>query len=88
MVRKYTFIAIILTIAICGVVWSASSGPWGETRSALAQVKAEAGKSPKAVFSERTYQFTSTMEGVDIKHDFYIENHGQAPLVIQKVQPD
>ena len=43
---------------------------------------------PKAVFPEVKYTFPTIMEGTEIKHDFMIENHGQAPLIIQKVQPD
>lgn len=44
--------------------------------------------SPEAVFPQTQYEFAPVMEGVDIKHDFVIENHGNAPLVIQNVRPD
>ena len=43
---------------------------------------------PKAVFSETTYDFNSIQEGAAVKHDFIVENHGNAVLEIQKVQPD
>lgn len=49
---------------------------------------ASATKLPKAVFPETKYNFASIEEGTNIEHDFVIENHGQAPLVIEKVQPD
>ncbi len=43
---------------------------------------------PEAVFPQTQYEFAPVMEGVDITHDFVIENHGNAPLVIQNVRPD
>jgi len=49
---------------------------------------AEGAAAPVAVFPEREYAFGSIDEGVEIKHDFIIENQGQAPLEIKKVQPD
>lgn len=45
-------------------------------------------KAPKAFFPSTRYEFGSIMEGNEIKHDFIIENHGEAPLVISKVRPD
>jgi len=44
--------------------------------------------SPQAVFPETRYEFTPVMEGTQITHDFIIENHGDAPLVIKGVRPD
>lgn len=62
--------------------WMAVPSPAG------AAATAETGKMPKAVYPETIYRFEPIMEGVELKHDFYIENHGEAPLVIQKVRPD
>ncbi len=53
--------------------------PVGETKSSIA---------PKAVFPQLRYEFEPLYEGEDIKHDFVVENHGQAPLVINKVDTD
>lgn len=47
-----------------------------------------AAKAPKAVFPEIKYEFGSILEGSEIKHDFIVENHGQATLKIDRVQPD
>jgi hypothetical protein len=43
---------------------------------------------PKALWSQTTYEFAPLMEGTDIQHDFIVENKGQGPLTISKVQPD
>jgi hypothetical protein len=43
---------------------------------------------PKAVFPEREHQFKPIFEGAQIKHDFVIENKGNAALVIKNVRPD
>lgn len=88
MVRKPAFIIFVLAIIVCGLVWSTGIGPWDATRTAWAESKAETGKSPKAVFLEPNHHFAPIMEGATITHDFYVENKGDAPLLIQKVQPD
>jgi len=43
---------------------------------------------PKAHWPLTTYEFAPLMEGTDIKYDFIVENKGQGPLTINKVQPD
>lgn len=43
---------------------------------------------PKAVFPESKHSFGEVFEGTKIKHDFVIENQGNAPLVIKNIRPD
>lgn len=43
---------------------------------------------PQAVYPETTFDFGKIMEGEQIKHDFIIENKGDAPLEIHRVRPD
>jgi len=43
---------------------------------------------PKAVYPQMQWEFTPVLEGAEITHDFFIENHGDAPLVIESVRPD
>lgn len=43
---------------------------------------------PRAVFPQLQYEFPAVMEGITVRHDFVIENHGAAPLVIKKISPD
>lgn len=43
---------------------------------------------PEAHWLQTTHEFAPLMEGADIKHDFIVENKGQGPLAIHKVQPD
>jgi uncharacterized membrane protein YebE (DUF533 family) len=42
---------------------------------------------PKAVIPQMEFEFAPVFEGVQVKHDFTIENHGNAPLVIKNVRP-
>lgn len=60
----------------------------GQHQTAASGKPADTGVHPEAVFPQTQYEFDPVMEGVDIKHDFVIENHGNAPLVIQNVRPD
>ena len=43
---------------------------------------------PAVFFPQARFEFDSVMEGTEIKHDFIIENHGRAPLIIKNVRPD
>lgn len=43
---------------------------------------------PKAHWPQKTFEFAPIMEGSEITHDFVVENKGNAPLDIHKVQPD
>jgi Protein of unknown function (DUF1573) len=45
-------------------------------------------KEPKMVVPETRYEFGTITEGHEVKHDFIVENKGQAPLIIQHVRPD
>ena len=43
---------------------------------------------PEAVFLKLNHYFDEVYEGVEIKHDFIVENRGNAPLVIKNIRPD
>ena len=90
---KILFICSLFTFLI-GYPWHGEFEAFLPGNTALADVQqdnpqaAKAAKSPKAVFPEIKHEFGSILEGAEIKHDFIIENHGQAPLKIDRVQPD
>ena len=42
-------------------------------------------KQPMAYFPENLYEFSPVLEGVEITHDFFIQNKGTSPLVVEKV---
>lgn len=42
---------------------------------------------PAAVFPQTQFTFQPVFKGEDIKHDFVVENTGDAPLVIKNVRP-
>lgn len=41
--------------------------------------------SPSVVFPEPKYEFDAVFEGIDVMHDFVIQNKGTATLDVQKV---
>jgi len=43
-------------------------------------------KSPSAFLPAEEYEFKPVVDGVEITHDFIIQNRGTAPLIIQKVK--
>ena len=56
--------------------------------SALAADNPSAAQLPVAVIAQPSHTVAAVMEGIDIKHDFIIENRGPGVLEIRKVQPD
>ena len=48
----------------------------------------KAANPPQAVFPEKEHEFAPIYEGIQIKHDFIVENKGTVPLVIKNVRPD
>jgi hypothetical protein len=93
---KRKILPVILFFSIILSLMSPVIGPFSASPAAAAQAVATPPKAesatprdmPKAIFPSTRHEFGSVMEGVEIKHDFIIENHGQAPLVISKVRPD
>jgi hypothetical protein len=77
----YVVILIALTAAFAFAA-STSAAP------ADKEIKASLDKAPKAVFLQTKYEFSPVFEGHEIKHDFIVENTGQAPLVIKSIRPD
>lgn len=86
---------IVINLLIGLVITALAVGPStaGKTQSsspagASADAASPARKGPKAVFPKLKYEFEPVLEGVEITHDFIIENHGDAPLVIKNIRPD
>ena len=48
-------------------------------------VQNEVKDSPSVVFPEPGYEFDDVFEGIDVVHDFVIQNKGTAALDVQKV---
>ena len=84
--KKYVFAVLVLFVA-AGCSDKAATLLEQAPAHAESTAQESVGGIPKAVFPEMTHDFTSVMEGEDIKHDFVIENHGDAPLIIEKVKP-
>ena len=43
---------------------------------------------PEALFAKPRHDFGEVFEGAEIKHEFTVENRGNAPLVIKNIRPD
>jgi hypothetical protein len=41
---------------------------------------------PKAVLTERIYEFEPVVEGTLVSHRFILQNKGDAPLIIEKIK--
>jgi hypothetical protein len=84
---KIWTLAVLLALTPLAI---ASAGPpalEGE-QSPAAAVKASVNSAPQAVFLQTKFEFTPVFEGTEIKHDFVVENKGEAPLIINKIRPD
>ncbi len=66
---------------------SLQAGKTADTDQTPVQQTAEKDQ-PEVFFPKTQYEFDPVMEGTEIKHDFIIENHGRAPLIIKNVRPD
>ncbi len=44
------------------------------------------GPLPGAVFPEPVYEFPTIVDGLKVRHDFIVQNRGNAELKIQKVR--
>ena len=65
-----------------------SAGQTQKSQIASSDKPADGGTAvPEAVFPQKQYEFAPVMDGVEVKHDFIVENHGKAPLIIQNVRP-
>jgi hypothetical protein len=71
--KKSSFIGLCCSLVIFGLMVMAFG--------AQDEVKA----SPSVVFSKPGYEFDAVFEGVDVLHDFVIQNKGTAILDVQKV---
>ena len=49
------------------------------------RVESEVKDLPSAVFLEPKYEFDAVFEGIDVVHDFVIQNRGTATLEVKKV---
>ncbi|KJS32417.1 MAG: hypothetical protein VR64_06710 [Desulfatitalea sp. BRH_c12] len=73
---------------MCGIVMAGMIIAWMATTAYAAGAPDGAADSPKAVFPQPSYEFQTIIEGQEIKHDFIVENRGDAPLSILRIQTD
>lgn len=88
-VWKLGSLALLLILCCLAAAWVVNGSAIFKTGKSWADEKqnpATTGK-PKIVVVNQRYEFEAVPEGQEIKHDFIIENHGQAPLNIKNVRP-
>lgn len=83
--RKHLFLLTLSAILLLSVTW-VLAGPPIKMSAPDENKKSEKGQ-PRLVVPHMEYVFDPVFEGDQIKHDFAIENHGTAPLVIKNVRP-
>jgi hypothetical protein len=83
-------LSIAIGLSMAGFGWVTGFDAYSLRGTAWAQTQPEANATvlAKAVFPETKYETPPVAEGVEIQHDFVIENHGQGPLTIERVQTD
>ena len=79
---------VALWVTLTAAFVSADRSAEPDNAPPASEIKASLDKVPKAVFPEAKYNFASVYEGVDVKHDFIVENQGEAALLIRRVRPD
>mgnify|MGYP003565306111 CR=1 FL=1 len=84
--RKRLFIPALIAAVLLSAAWALAGTPI--KMSAPGDNNTSKKDQPRAVVAQTEYVFDPVFEGVQIKHDFVIENRGSAPLVIQNVRPD
>jgi hypothetical protein len=63
---------------VCGMLLFSTVTNASDTES-------ESVKQPLAYFPENLHEFSPVLEGVEVTHDFSIQNQGTLPLVVEKV---
>lgn len=82
--KKFQLVASFCVFSLVVVSVCAAIAQTGRPRQQIAAIK----NVPAAFFPELRFEFEPVDEGVVIKHDFIVENRGDAPLVIKDVRPD
>ena len=76
-------VAVLLSFLLwLDLLWAAQAT--AEKKSAPDAASAQ----PKAFFPATRWEFQPVIEGAEITHDFFVENHGGATLLIREVRPD
>ena len=84
---KIWIAAVLLALVPLAIALAESPAPEDEQPSSTA-VKAAMDSAPQAVFLQTKFESAPVFEGTEIKHDFVVENKGDAPLIINKIKPD
>ncbi len=71
MMRKYLFVSIFVGVFLSTVCcWSAEGSQEG----------------PQAYLPETVFEFDPVVDGTEIVHEFILQNRGDAPLEILKIE--
>lgn len=88
--RKHLCLLTLSAIVLLCTAWALAGPPIKQSapkQSTPGEDKLSEKDHPRAVVTQMDYTFDPIFEGVQIKHDFVVENRGTAPLVIRNVRP-
>lgn len=84
--KRLYFFCVALGFCLLFINAACASGPnIGDAVNPQAIQATEDQGAPAAVISELKYTFDPVPAGTEVRHDFVLENHGTAPLKIEKV---
>jgi hypothetical protein len=66
----------------------AEPAPPPGTQPSAVDINTAVNSTPQVAFPQTKFEFDSVFEGTEVKHDFVVENKGDAPLIINKIRPD
>jgi hypothetical protein len=84
---KISMLAVFLSLAPLSFAMAGPSAQPDKSPPASV-IEASMNSVPQAVFPQTQFAFDPVFEGTEIKHDFVVENRGEAPLIINKIRPD
>jgi hypothetical protein len=83
---KISLLLPLLVLFAACVTFAGPSAPAGAD-GLSSQSPASNTTAPKAVFPQLDHHFDDVFEGALVKHDFVVENQGNAPLLIKNIRP-
>jgi hypothetical protein len=90
MTRKFWLVFFVLALLVFAFIGFNlfSTPPASAAQNASKGSQDITGAAPQSFYPQTRYEFEPVMEGTQVKHDFMIENRGNAPLIIQNVRSD
>ena len=84
---RYTVFGLVLGIQVSLISGLMAAGTFADSQiSERTEITKTRDLFPVAVFPETEYPFEAVADGIEIRHDFIVQNTGTAELDIKKVK--